>query len=469
MNMRVFAMVLLCMMAQEAFVVAQPLTVEECRARAMEHNRTLSAAKVKLEQSRFDAKSYKANYFPKISLMAMDVYSLAEGALVLDGGKLPIYSLAADGTFVPDVTMNADGTYRLNQYADFPDQEIEWKMKNLFIGNVSVEEPLYTGGKITAAYKMAKLGVDMAGENVRMTESEVLVKTDEAFYQAVRAKELADVAYSYRDMLKELERNVEAALRQGMSTRNDLLKVQVKLNEAELSIQRAENGHKLAIMNLCHVIGMPLDSEVEVEMPESMEVADGQDVGEEVLGASIASRPEYAIVGSKTEMARQNVKIAKSERLPDVAVMASYTYLDGGELQGRKLANNGAAAVGVAVKLPIDLFGGASNKVRSARAAHQIAMLEQQEMNERMELELLQCQNVYEEAKSELQLRKKALEQAAENVRLSKQQYEVGFETLSDYMAVQSMWEQCNANLVHARCQLLLAYTQLQKARGELR
>ena len=53
-------------------------------------------------------------------------------------------------------------------------------------------------------------------------------------------------------------------------------------------------------------------------------------------------------------------------------------------------------------------------------------------------------------------------------MRLSKQQYEVGFETLSDYLETQAVWQQCNANLVNARCQLQLAYVQLKKASGTL-
>ena len=62
-----------------------------------------------------------------------------------------------------------------------------------------------------------------------------------------------------------------------------------------------------------------------------------------------------------------------------------------------------------------------------------------------------------------------ALEQAAENMRLSKQQYEVGFEPLSDYLETQASWQQCSANLVNARCQMQLAQVRLLKAAGNLR
>ena len=51
----------------------------------------------------------------------------------------------------------------------------------------------------------------------------------------------------------------------------------------------------------------------------------------------------------------------------------------------------------------------------------------------------------------------------------SKQQYEVGFETLADYLETQAQWQQCNAALVNARCQLQLTYVRLLKASGTLK
>lgn len=445
---------------------AQSLTLEQCRQKALEYNKSLSSAKVKLEQTTFDMRAYQANFFPQINLMATDFYSTARGDFSIAGGHLPIYNyVESSGQFLPNVTENADGSYTLNQYADFPSQTMKWKLKNVFVGGVSLVQPIYSGGKITTAYQMSKLGVDMAQENIRLTESEVLVKTDEAYYLAVRAKELGDVARSYKTLLEELKKNVEGAFRHGMSTRNDIMKVQVKLNEAELSIQKADNGYRLALMNLCHIIGMPLDSsisvETEMDMPESIQEAND--------AYSIVKRPEYAILQDKAELARQNVKLTKSDYLPTVAAGASYIYANGAELAGKRLLDKGAATVGVAVKMPIDLFGGAANKIRSARAAHQIAQLEQQDLNEQMQLELAQCQNNLDEAATELHLCETALEQSAENMRLSKQQYEVGFETLSDYLETQAQWQQCSANLVNARCQLQLAHVKLLKASGKLR
>lgn len=445
---------------------SQVLTLEDCLNKALEYNKSLSSAKLKLEQTTFDMKSYKANFFPQINLMATDFYSTAKGDFTIGGGHLPIYNYVESmGKYVPNVTANADGSYTLNQYADFPSQTIDWKLKNFVVAGISVMEPIYVGGKVSAAYQMSKLGVNMANENIRLTESDVIVKTHEAYFLAVKAKELGDVARSYKTLLEELKKNVEGAFRHGMSTRNDIMKVQVKLNEAELSIQKADNGYRLALMNLCHIVGMPLDSDISVSTNTTSIMAHESGMGE----GSIEGRPEYSILENKTELAHQQVKLTKSDYMPNVVAGASYTYANGGELAGKKLIDNGAAAVGIAVKMPIDLFGGSSNKIRSAKAAYQIAQLEQQDLNEQMQLELAQCRNLFEEAQTELRLSEVSLEQAEENMRLSKQQYEVGFETLADYLETQATWQQCSATLVNARCQLQLAYAKLQKASGKLR
>ena len=446
---------------------SQTLTLEECLQRALEENKSLSSAKKTLEQTRFDMKTYKANFFPQLNLVALDFYSTAHGQFNLDGGHLPIYNFdAASGKYVPNVTKQADGTMRLDQYADFPSQSMKLKINNFFVGGVSLMEPLYSGGKISTAYKMSQLGVNMATEKLRLTESEVIQQTHEAYYLALKAKELAGVARSYKTLLDELKKNVEGAFRHGMSTRNDLMKVQVKLNEAELSIQKADNAYRLARMNLCHIVGFPLDKDIEV-----VESATGQSQpGPLSDGAEqgIESRPEYAILNSKTELARQKVKLTRSDYLPNVVAGAAVTYANGAELAGKKLVDNGSVSVGVAVTIPIDLFGGATNKIRSAKTAYQIAQLEQQDLNDQMRLELAQCQNLYAEAQTELHLCEVALEQAAENMRLSKQQYEVGLEPLADYLETQALWQQCSANLVNARCQLQLAHVKLLKASGQL-
>lgn len=72
------------------------------------------------------------------------------------------------------------------------------------------------------------------------------------------------MAEKYHNLLTELFKNVKSAHRHGMKPQNDVLKVQVKLNESELSLRKADNALRLAGMNLCHYIGRPLTAQIDI-------------------------------------------------------------------------------------------------------------------------------------------------------------------------------------------------------------
>lgn len=446
---------------------SETLSLEQCYEMALGHNKEIEKAKMQEEQLGYDIKSYKSNFYPRINLMAIDLYSTAKGEFTIEGGHLPIYNyVAAAGQYVPNVTVNADGSYTLNQYADFPDQKMEFKLKNIFMGGVSVTQPIYMGGKITTAYNMSLIGRDMAHLNVALTQDEILVKTGEAYFLAVKAKEMIDVAKKYKSLLEELSRNVDNAVKHGLKTRNDKMKVQVKLNEADLNLTKAENAYRLACMNLCHYIGRSLSSDIDVESKDFTSETFYKNPSREI---NITNRKEYELLNKKVEMAEKQIALTKSDYLPNVVLMGGVSYSNGAELAGKRLIDGTSASIAIGVKIPLFSFGENTSKVRSAKSKQIIARLEQEDLNEKMMLEQQQALNNLEEAEKIVTFTTSALSQAEENMRLSKQQYEVGTETLSDYLEAQALWQNSYASKVDAICQYNLAWIKYQKSKGELR
>ena len=443
------------------------MPLSKAQEMALAYNKSIIMSKTQFEQMGYDVETYKSNRMPRINLFVTDLYSTAHSTFKIDGGHLPIYTLnEASGTYIPNVKVNGDGTYTLLQYADFPSQNFELKMKNIFLGGIQITQPIYTGGKITSAINMAEIGQQMASVNIRLTEDEIILKVDEAYMQAVRAKELYIVAESYYSMLQELERTVESAVRHGLRLRNDLMKVQVKLNEAELGKQKADNAYLLCRMNLCHLTGIPLTEASNIEINTFTANQ------ERVLPSNsvdVTRRPEYTILSKKADLAREEVNLVKSDYLPNVALFGGVTYVNGGELAGKRLLDNGSFSVGVMVKVPLFNFGEGSNKIRSAQARAQLAALELSEKSEMMELEMALCKNELEECQTEVSIARKSFDQASENLRLSKSAYDHGVELLSDYFEAQAIWREASANLVEARCKLYLAHTKYLKATGQLR
>ena len=446
---------------------AQTLTPEQCRKLALENNRQIKQAQLTKEKQSFDTKTYKSNFYPRINAFAADLYSTAKGSFTMNGGNLPIFELnSAVGQYVPKAITGADGRPIYTEYAYFPDQELELKVKNILMAGVTLTQPIFMGGKITTAYRMSQIGEQMASLNKSLTEDQVIVETDEAYALVIKAKEMINVANKYKDLLTELNKNVVSAVRHGMKTRNDQMKVQVKINEADLNILKAENGFKLAKMNLCHVIGLPITQDIDVICAKGTDSPTLMSQSSDYY--SIDNRYEYEILNKKVELADNEVKLTKSDYLPNVVVMGGVSYTNGLELAGEKLMNGVQGSVGIGVKIPIVTFGENTNKLRSAKAKAQIARLEQDDLNEKMHLELQQAINNMNEAKQELLLTETALKQNDENVRLARQQYDVGYEPLSDLLEAQALWQQASADQVEAECQYRICQLKVLKASGQI-
>ena len=428
------------------------LTLDQCRQLALDNNKRMVAASKQTQAAHYTVKSYKGNFFPNFIASGTGLYSTADGTFNIPGGNLP--------TFLPD----ANGQPTPNGgFAYFPGIDLNYKVRTVWMGGIQVEQPIFMGGKILAAYRMATLGKQMAQLNENLTATEVILETDQAYALMVKAQEMNKVAESYHAVLQELMKNVQSAYKHGLKSKNDVLKVQVKLNESELSIRKAENALRLANMNLCHLIGKPLT--------ETLQISDDFPVIEQAFETQIndiTARPEYSLLNKQVDMAKQQVKLSRSELLPQVGIRGSYDYIHGLKVNEQTLFDKGNFSVMLNVTIPLFHFGERINKVRASKAQLEQVRMEQADLNEKMLLELTQAANNLDEAKLQTALADRSLEQADENRRISKGEYEAGLEPLSDHLEAQALWQQAYETKVDAHFQLYLSYVKYLKAAGIL-
>lgn len=423
------------------------LTLDDCIRLARENNRRMAAAEERFQTTRYEQRSARALFLPSFSLTGNALYSTADGSYSSGSGNLPVFG--ADG--LPT-----------GQTAFFPGMDLAYSLDWIYGGGVRVEQPLYMGGKIRAGYRMSKIGTELALQNKRLTEAEVIVETSRAYAEAVRTGEIMQVAASYHDLLSELMRTVESARKHGMKSQNDVLKVEVKLHESELNLRRAENGCRLAKMNLCYYTGLPMAEPVEIDgtLPE-VDYTLSQDAG-------ISERPEYRMLEQQSELARQKIIAARGDLLPQIGLAGQYGYMNGLEMNGQRLLDGWNCQVGVQVSIPIFHFGQRMNKVRSAQAQYARIQAERDDTNERLTLEMTQAYNNLDEALLERTLAETSVASAEENLRTSRLQYEKGMELLSDYLEAQTLWQQARQTQVDARVNCYLRWIEYRKAIGRI-
>lgn len=480
------------------FTPEGPLTLETSREMALKNNKQMAIAAESSKMAGYNVKAYRSNFLPKISASGNYLLTTASIEKSVPSFHLPTYIPNETGQLVPNILTTVDGMPIFKEYAYFPGMDLNLKPNGTYIAGLRVEMPIYMGGKITSAYNISKIGAEMALLNEAKTRSEVIMQVDMAYWTYVETLELAKTASAYNVLVRQLEVDVANAYNAGMAPRNDLLKVQVKLNEVELQLLRAENGVRLARMNLCHVIGLPLNSEVEVDYVmgnglfmsnnssldnetglsnESSRNIDGSRKNEVYMNnkkskavplPDLFSRPEYELLSKQIELKERQVQLVKSDFLPSVGIAGNMGYANGLKLNDSKLLDNTAFSAVVNVSIPLFHWGEGRNKVRSAMAEKKMASLQRDELTEKMELEIQQALQAYSESEARVRLTKRSLNQAEENLRESGDRYESGLESLSNLMEAQTMWQQAHSEVISANSAYKIAETAYLKAAGRL-
>jgi outer membrane protein TolC len=311
---------------------------------------------------------------------------------------------------------------------------------------------------------MGKLGVNIASQAQELAREKIFVEVYEADQLLVKAKEMEVVAHQYDSLLTQIENDVKCAVRNGMASRNDELKVAVKKSDAELKIRQAENGIRLARMNLCQLIGKPLDSKIDPVSQSDDDIVEMAD-----KNASATDRTEYKLLELNSRMAYEKVHMEKSAYMPQLGLLLNAGMMDGMELLNQKLFRHKFnIAVGAVLKVPLFHANETRHKVAAAKEAYQQELLRKEELTEKLNLDLQQQANDLDEARLELQLRKRNLDQCEENLNISRSAYTVGMETLSDLLTAQVLWQEAYAQLVESRYLAKVKMMKWRKAAGRI-
>ena len=449
-------------------MTAQVMSLDDCVLLAIQSNKQIQAAQHMVSQYEHTQKSVYANFFPNVSLTAADIYSTLNGSSMMDIAT-PVGAFAAQHVqdLLPTLINDAmrDHLAQDVKLAVSPlNPDVGFKMKNLLTAGVTLEQPIYMGGKITTANRMGEIGVKIALQAEKLTREQIIVDVFEAYQLLVKAKEMSIVAYKYDSLLNQIDRDVKSAVKHGMASHNDELKVAVKKTDAELKIRQAENGIRLARMNLCQLIGKPLDTKIEPLQDQEPDF-----VGLVDKDARVSDRTEYQLLDLKSHLSWEKVRLEKSAYMPQLGFMLNVGMLDGLELLDNKLFRHKLnLTVGAVLKVPIFHGNETKHKVAAAREELRQDWLRQEELADKMNLDLQQQANNVDEARLELQLRKRNLDQCEENLRTIRKAYSVGMETLSEVLTAQLLWQQAYAELVESRYQAKVKIMKWRKAAGRI-
>ena len=480
----------------------QVLSLDSCRAMALRNNKQINASRLKKDVAMNLRKSARTKYLPKVDVMGGYEWFSREISLLNDGQKTAfsnvgstlvggISSSASDmmtelvgkGFLTPEqaqkigAIINEKGS-TIQQQGNALGQSVvdafRTDTRNIWAGSVMLRQPIYMGGAILAANKIADIGEQIADNDLDMKTQATLYSIDQAYWLAVSLKQKHKLATSYRDLVKKLDTDVHKMIKQGVATKADGLKVDVKVNEAEMQMTQAEDGLALSKMLLCQLCGIPMNQEITLadEDKETLTLSGASvDTEQQRVAASdsaMNTRPELRMLENAVEISKQATNLVRAVYLPHVALTGGYTISNPNVFNGFQKKFTGVWNIGILVQMPVWTWFDNAYKVRASKAATHIAQMNLDDTREKIHLQVAQNQFKVKEAQKKLNMAMKNIASAEENLRCANLGFKEGVMEVTDVMAAQTAWQQAQSQKIDAEIDVKLTQVGLNKALGIL-
>lgn len=478
----------------------QRLTLEDCRRMAIDSSRELSQNAMEIQMASYDRGIARANYFPQVSAKAAYLYNnhdinligdqasylLQNGGTLVQGqltGKLNeltqaiMSNPAAAQEFMASpmwqtlfgALSQTDVSEAINHIGSQIDDALHLDIHNVYIGAVSVTQPLFAGGKIIAANRIAALAEQLAKDKYDTKYQQVIVGIDQSYWQIVAIAAKKELAESYAGLLEKMVNDVTALVAEGVATESDLLSVKVKANEAAGMLLKATNGLSLAKMLLCKEIGLPLDSEIFLADEGGEKVPVPQVLSAKTMEEIWADRPEIKSLNTAVEIYDNKVKVVRADMLPTIAATANYVVSNPNVSHGFRNDFGGRFSAGVMMNIPIFHGFEAAYKTRKAKTEAQLYRNKLEDAKEMVCLEVSKYANEQSEALESLFMAESNLESAEENLRTATIGFEEGMVDANTAMAAQTAWLKAHSEYIESGIALQMASVNLQRAQGNIK
>lgn len=490
-------MVLMICLATISANAQRVLTLDECHRLALENNKELKVAEEEVNKAKYEMYSSYANYLPKVEATGTYMYNSKNLQLLSDEnmaalnnvgtavqGQIDAYrtelmtfyqnnpeaymAMLNDPTLSKIMTdlMGVNVEEALNQIGQQVSDAFKTDTKNVYSGMVTVQQPIFAGGKIVAYNMITKDLRDLAESKLEMKEQETVVTTDQAYWQIVSIANKLKLAESYAETLRSLSTDMDKMVAEGVATTSDQLSVKVKLNEAETALLKAQNGLALSKMLLCRICGLPLDSNIILADENLDDVLVTNDRPTYSESEVEANRPELKCLSIANDIYAKKVAVTRADYLPTVGAFGNYIVSNPSCFNGFQNEFGGMWNVGVMAKIPIFHWGEGYNKTRMAKAEAKIQQYNYDDTKELIMLQVRQCEKQLSEADARMRLTQEKLNDADENLRMATSGFREGVVESSVIDLAQTAWLQAHSDYIDAKIDRIMAEVNLRKAAG---
>ncbi|MCD6454097.1 MAG: TolC family protein [Candidatus Aminicenantes bacterium] len=190
--------------------------------------------------------------------------------------------------------------------------------KNTYDFSLLFNQPVFTGGKLSANVQIKKLEKSEKEQEKRIIQNKVYTEIARLYYTGVIAELQKEILLRQKAFLKEFLQDTEKLYKGGQIDYIEVLQVRKKLNEMEMALRELEDKINRTRIRIFNLIGMDnFDGEIKFRAEPRLKPLP---IVEKIIN------PEISLLAEKEKKLQQIIKFQKSSMYPQVFIMGRYSY-----------------------------------------------------------------------------------------------------------------------------------------------
>jgi len=334
---------------------------------------------------------------------------------------------------------------------------------NQYTGGVALNQTIYDFGRTSSSVNIAKYNLNSSQSSLSATQDQIILSVKQTYYGVLQAKRNRDVA---SDVIKQFQLHLDQAkgfYDVGTAARIDVIKAEVDLSNAKLSLINAENVLKISWVNLNNAMGVPDAPQYAIE--DNLLFHQYVITLEDATAKAFDYRPDLKSIIAQRQAAEENISLQRSGYLPILSGTASYSQVGTPE-NIPPTQSQYTWSAGVAITFPI--FSGFLTNYQVAQAKANLYLLKANEeaLRQQILLDVRQAFLNLQAAEASIPTAELALKQAKENLDIANGRYGAGVGSPIEVSDAFATYITAQASYNNALYSYKIAQANMEKATG---
>lgn len=333
---------------------------------------------------------------------------------------------------------------------------------------VEAQQVVYAGGAIDAGIRLAELQAEQATVGVSQSREQQRFLALGQYMDIFKLRNREQVFVQNIELTQRLIADIQAKYEQGMALKNDVTRYELQLETLRLQLKKLQDQRSILNHQLVNQLGLPKGT---VIVPDEGIISqvysnDGEAMWQD---KALAESPMMRQVALSRQMAEQELRIARSDKLPKIALVAADNFSGPFTYDIPPLNKNiNYWYLGVGVKYSLSSLFKSGKKIEQAMVRTRQAEQAREVVTEQLNNQVQQAYTYYQQAYVELETQRKSVELARQNYQVINDRYLSQLALVTDMIDASNVKLNAELNEVDARVGIAWAYYRLKYVAGVL-